>query len=69
MSISASGANALEVSGLLNKKLEELKPNFPEDLEIDAAYDPTKFVRASIEEVIFTLFLSIALVVGIIYLS
>ena len=64
----ASGANALEVSALLSKKLEELKPNFPEDLEIDAAYDPTKFVKASIEEVIFTLILSIGLVVSIIYL-
>lgn len=64
----ASGANALEVSGLLEKKLEELKSTFPSDLEIDAAYDPTKFVQESIDEVIFTLFLSIALVVGIIYL-
>ena len=64
----ASGANALEVSGLLDKKLEELKGNFPADLEIDAAYDPTKFVKESIHEVIFTLVLSIALVVGIIYL-
>lgn len=64
----ASGANALEVSGLLTKKLEELKTSFPEDLEIDSAYDPTKFVKASIEEVIFTLLLSIALVVGIIYI-
>jgi len=64
----ASGANALEVSGLLEKKLEELKSSFPSDLEIDAAYDPTKFVKESINEVIFTLWLSIALVVGIIYL-
>jgi multidrug efflux pump len=64
----ASGANALEVSGLLEKKLEELKSSFPSDLEIDAAYDPTKFVKESINEVIFTLWLSIGLVVGIIYL-
>ena len=64
----ASGANALEVSALLEKKLEELKSSFPSDLEIDAAYDPTKFVKESINEVIFTLWLSIGLVVGIIYL-
>ena len=64
----ASGANALEVSDLLEKKLSEIAPNFPEDLEIDTAYDPTIFVRESIHEVIFTLILSIALVVGIIYL-
>jgi HAE1 family hydrophobic/amphiphilic exporter-1/multidrug efflux pump len=64
----ASGANALEVSDLLEKKLAEISPNFPSDLEIGTAYDPTIFVRESIHEVIFTLILSIALVVGIIYL-
>lgn len=64
----ASGANALEVSDLLEKKLAEISPNFPSDLEIDTAYDPTIFVRESIHEVIVTLILSIALVVGIIYL-
>ncbi|MDD3463233.1 MAG: multidrug efflux RND transporter permease subunit [Sulfurospirillaceae bacterium] len=64
----ASGANALEVSALLEKKLSDISVNFPQDLEINTAYDPTKFVRESINEVIFTLLLSIALVVGIIYL-
>ena len=64
----ASGANALQVSDLLEQKLAEISPNFPSDLEIDTAYDPTIFVRESIHEVIFTLILSIALVVGIIYL-
>jgi len=64
----ASGANALEVSDLLDKKLAEISTNFPADLQINTAYDPTTFVRESIHEVIFTLLLSIALVVGIIYL-
>ena len=64
----ASGANALEVSALLEKKFEEISTNFPLDLEINDAYDPTKFVKESIHEVVFTLLLSIALVVGIIYI-
>lgn len=64
----ASGANALEVSDLLDKKLSEISVNFPEDLQINTVYDPTTFVRASIHEVLVTLLLSIALVVGIIYL-
>jgi len=64
----SSGANALEVSDLLDKKLAEISENFPKDLQINTAYDPTTFVRESIHEVIFTLLLSIALVVGIIYL-
>ena len=64
----ASGANALQVSSLVDQKLSEISANFPEDLKIDTAYDPTIFVQESIHEVIFTLILSIALVVGIIYL-
>ncbi|MDD2383041.1 MAG: multidrug efflux RND transporter permease subunit [Sulfurospirillaceae bacterium] len=64
----ASGANALEVAALLENKLKEISVNFPPDFEINSAYDPTKFVKESIHEVIFTLLLSIALVVGIIYI-
>ncbi|WP_263831821.1 efflux RND transporter permease subunit [Sulfurospirillum oryzae] len=63
-----SGANALEVAALVEKKLDEISANFPSDLEINTAYDPTQFVKESIHEVVFTLLLSIALVVGIIYL-
>lgn len=64
----ASGANALEVSDLLDQKLAEIAPSFPSDLTINTAYDPTKFVRESVHEVVFTLLLSIALVIAIIYL-
>ncbi len=61
-------ANALEVSDLLDKKLEELKKTFPEGLKIDATYDRTTFVRASIEKVIHTLLEAIALVIVVVYL-
>ena len=61
-------ANALEVSDLLDKKLEDLKKTFPEGLKIDATYDRTTFVRASINEVIKTLLEAIALVIAVVYL-
>ncbi|MEJ2372957.1 MAG: efflux RND transporter permease subunit, partial [Sulfurimonas sp.] len=64
----APGANALEVSAALDKTVEELSKNFPEDIKVSVPYDPTEFVKQSIEEVIFTLALSILLVVAIIYL-
>lgn len=64
----APGANALEVSAALDKTIEELSKNFPEDIKVSVPYDPTEFVKQSIEEVIFTLGLSILLVVAIIYL-
>ncbi len=63
-----SKANALEVSDLLDKKIEELSAKFPQGLKIDATYDPTTFVRVSIKEVIRTLLEAIALVVGVVYL-
>ncbi|WP_263833167.1 efflux RND transporter permease subunit [Sulfurospirillum oryzae] len=63
-----SKANALEVSDLLDKKIAELSKSFPEGLKIDATYDPTTFVRASIHEVVVTLLEAIALVVFVVYL-
>ncbi|WP_041958074.1 efflux RND transporter permease subunit [Sulfurospirillum arsenophilum] len=63
-----SKANALEVSELLDKKIDELKKSFPEGLKIDATYDPTQFVRASIKEVIETLLEAVVLVVFVVYL-
>ena len=63
-----SKANALEVSDLLDAKIEEISKSFPQGMKIDATYDPTTFVRASINEVIITLLEAIALVVCVVYL-
>jgi len=63
-----SKANALDVSDLLDKKIEEIKKSFPEGLKVDATYDPTQFVRASIKEVIETLLEAVVLVVFVVYL-
>lgn len=62
------GANALKVSAELDKTVAELSKKFPEDIKISVPYDPTEFVKQSIEEVIHTLGLSILLVIVIIYL-
>jgi multidrug efflux pump len=57
------GANALELSKNVRAKMEELKKNFPEGLDYNVVYDPTVFVRHSIEAVIHTLLEAILLVV------
>jgi len=57
------GANALELSKNVRAKMEELKNNFPEGLNYNVVYDPTVFVRHSIEAVIHTLLEAILLVV------
>lgn len=64
----APGANALEVSAALEEKMEEISKTFPEDIKINVPYDPTKFIRESIKEVVFTIILSIGLVSLIIYI-
>ena len=57
------GANALEVSEQVRAAMEELSADFPTSLESRIAYDPTQFVRSSINAVIITLLEAIALVV------
>jgi multidrug efflux pump len=49
------GSNALEISSQVRKTMDELAKNMPEGVEYRIAYDPTQFVRASIESVIHTL--------------
>ena len=57
------GANALQLSKDVRATMEELKKNFPEGLDYTVVYDPTVFVRHSIEAVIHTLLEAILLVV------
>ncbi len=57
------GANALQLSHDVRAKMEELKKSFPEGVDYAVVYDPTVFVRHSIEAVLHTLAEAILLVV------
>ncbi len=59
----APGSNAIGVSDGVRATMEELKAGFPPGLEYRIVYDPTVFVRQSIEKVVVTLLEAIALVV------
>lgn len=59
----APGANALEISDQVRAAMKDLSKDFPSSIEYRIEYDPTQFVRASIEAVIHTLLEAIALVV------
>ncbi|OBX17590.1 multidrug efflux RND transporter permease subunit [Erythrobacter sp. QSSC1-22B] len=61
--IQSPGANALDVSDSVRETMERLASDFPEGIEYRIAYDPTIFVRASIEAVIGTLLEATLLVV------
>jgi multidrug efflux pump len=57
------GSNAIAISDAVRAKMAELKKTFPEGVDYNVAYDPTVFVRGSIEAVLHTLLEAIALVV------
>ncbi|HEC59210.1 hypothetical protein LCGC14_0528670 [marine sediment metagenome] len=64
----APGANALDISKNVRSTMEQLKENFPQGIDYSIVYDPTVFVRSSIDSVIVTLFEAIALVVFVVIL-
>jgi len=57
------GSNAIALSDNVRKTMAELSKSFPEGVEYDIVYDPTIFVRDSIDAVITTLLEAIVLVV------
>jgi len=57
------GSNALETSKQVRETMERLKKSFPEGLDYTIVYDPTVFVRQSIEAVGHTFFEALILVV------
>jgi len=57
------GSNAIAISTAVRAKMQELKRAFPADMDYTVVYDPTIFVRSSIEAVVHTLFEAIILVV------
>lgn len=62
------GANALATAQRIDAKMTEIGKDLPDGLKYSIPFNTTKFVHASIEEVILTFFISLALVVGVIFL-
>lgn len=58
-----SGANALKAMDAIRAELARLSKYYPEDFDVNVFFDATNFIRVSIEEVVFTLFLTFFLVV------
>jgi hydrophobe/amphiphile efflux-1 (HAE1) family protein len=64
----APGANALKTVDALNKLMAESAKSFPEGLAWKVTYDPTVFVRATIEKVKHTLLEAAVLVLLVVFL-
>ncbi|HTO02906.1 MAG TPA: efflux RND transporter permease subunit, partial [Opitutus sp.] len=62
------GANYVDISDEFRKRVEQIKPELPDDIVVSYGFDITTFIRASIHEVQETILLAMALVVAIIFL-
>ncbi len=62
------GANSLDLSRDVRAKMAELAKRFPEGMSWDVVYDPTVFVKESINSVVATLIEAVALVVLVVIL-
>ena len=62
------GANAVDTSNQVRAFMQRAKLNFPADIDYAIPYDSTRFVRASIADVIFTLLAAIGLVILVVFI-
>jgi HAE1 family hydrophobic/amphiphilic exporter-1 len=63
-----ANGNALDVSRQVIETMDRLSQRFPVGVHYKVAFDSTDFVRNSINDVVFTLFVAVALVVFVIFL-
>ncbi|GGG24572.1 efflux RND transporter permease subunit [Pontibacter amylolyticus] len=62
------GTNQVEIADEFYRRLEHIKKDIPEDLELTIGFDNSQYVRASIAEVQETIFVAFGLVVVVIFL-
>ncbi|TAE60686.1 MAG: efflux RND transporter permease subunit [Nostocales cyanobacterium] len=62
------GSNVLTVSRAVKKEMARLAQSFPPGVKYEVAFDTTAIIEGSLEEVVITLFLSIVLVILVIYI-
>lgn len=63
-----STANPLEVIADVKQALDEFRPFLPDGADLDTTFDASIFIQSAIDEVYFTLALSMLLVVLVIYI-
>ncbi|MDX5348255.1 MAG: efflux RND transporter permease subunit, partial [Hymenobacteraceae bacterium] len=62
------GSNHIDIVDEFYRRVEQIEKDMPKDLELMMGFDNTEYIRASIKEVKETIFIALALVVGIIFL-
>ncbi|BFM36055.1 efflux RND transporter permease subunit [Acinetobacter towneri] len=64
----STGANALDTAAAIEERLKQLRPNYPEGLKDELAFDTTPFIELSIKSVVKTLIEAIILVFIVMFL-
>lgn len=62
------GSNSLRIMKAVRQEIQKLSKSFPEDMELAPVYDSTTFVRASIESIVETLFITFFLVIAVVFI-
>ena len=62
------GSNQIAISDEVRKRMENIRSSLPADLELDLAFDNTRFVRQALEEVEETIVIAFVLVMLTIFL-
>lgn len=63
-----AGSNATQIAKDVKAALDDVQKNMPPGMKVSIQQDVTEFLFASIEEVIFTLFLTLVLVFFVVYI-
>jgi len=66
--VKQSKANLLDVAKAVKEEGARIAESLPPHIEMTLSWDSSQFVEQAIKEVYFTLFIAIALVIGVIYL-
>ena len=64
-----SNANALAVAEAVRSELDSLRAGLPADVALSVSYDETVFIDGSIRQVLRTLAITVALVIGVVWLT
>jgi multidrug efflux pump len=62
------GSNYIDIADQFYERVEEIKRNLPDDIEVQIGFDTTEYIRNSIKEVESTIYLAFFLVVIIIFI-
>jgi len=62
------GANYINIVDEFYNRLDKIKQDLPEDIELGIGFDTTQYIRESIKQVQTTIFIAFLLVIGIIFL-